>query len=41
MSDGEESDYWFDHEEYQNRQNGNINMFDHFWLLGIRGKTSY
>ena len=23
MSDGEESDYWFDHEEYQNRQNGN------------------
>ena len=36
MSDGEESDYWFDHEEYQNRQNGNINMFDHFWLLGMR-----
>ena len=29
-SDGEESDYWFDHEEYQNRQNGNGNMFGHF-----------
>ena len=28
-SDGEESDYWFDHEEYQNRQNGN----DYVWPL--------